>query len=363
MGESGVRPQAGVPLAPYTTLGVGGEARWFLRAGGAGDVAGAHRWSTRRGVPLIVLGAGSNVVVADGVVSGLVVQMAALGLDIAPDGDGCVVEAGAGTPWTDVVDAVVARGLAGVECLAGIPGSVGGTPIQNIGAYGQEVAGVVDRVVTFDRGEGRVVEMPAEACGFGYRTSRFRTGDAGRFIVCAVRYRLRSGPPTLVYPDLVRYLDEAGDAAPTVADVRKAVLTIRRRKGMVLDAADPDTRSVGSFFVNPVVSGDEHARLRAGCGDVPAVSQPDGRVKIPAAWLIEQSGFARGFRAGPVGLSTKHSLAIVTRDGATADAVVGLAVAVKRRVAERFGMWLRPEPVFVGFGEHEGVAYLRRERP
>ena len=363
MAEAGARPEAGVPLAPYTTLGVGGEARWFLRAGSAGDVAAAHRWSAGRGVPLIVLGGGSNVVVADGVVAGLVVQMAAPGLDIAPDGDGCVMEAGAGMPWTAVVDAAVARGLAGVECLAGIPGSVGGTPIQNVGAYGQEVAGVVDRVMTFDRGEGRVVKMSAEACGFGYRTSRFRAGEAGRFVVCGVRYRLRPGPPTVVYPDLVRYLDEAGAAVPTVADVREAVLAIRRRKGMVLDAADPDTRSVGSFFVNPVVAGHEQARLRAAGGDVPALPQPNGRVKIPAGWLIERSGFERGFRAGAVGLSTKHPLAIVTRDGATADAVVALAVHIKRCVAERFGVWLRPEPVFVGFGEHEGVAYLRRPQP
>jgi UDP-N-acetylmuramate dehydrogenase len=347
-------------LAPYTTLKVGGEARWFVRANNVDDVASAHRWCAAQGLPLTVLGAGSNVVVADDVADGLILHMAAQGFHIADKEDQCIAEAAAGIPWTTVVDALVQRGFAGVECLAGIPGSVGGTPIQNIGAYGQEIANVIERVVTFDRSKGRVAELGPEECGFGYRMSRFRSDRTGRFIVCGVSYRLRLGLPTVTYPDVDRELETVGISSPTVADVRRAVLAIRKQKGMVTNPEDPNTRSVGSFFVNPVVTGREHARLQALFGIMPATAQPNGYIKLSAAWLIERSGFERGFRTGSVGLSTKHPLAIVTLDGATACDVVDLAVRIKRRVSKLFDVSLRAEPIFVGFGPNEDVEYLRQ---
>jgi UDP-N-acetylmuramate dehydrogenase len=356
MGE--YTPDEGVPLAALTTLGVGGAARWFTRAADAAALGAAHRWSASRGVPLVVLGGGSNVVVADGVIDAHIVHVAPAGIAVEGIRGAARLRVAAGTSWAEVVDVAVSRGLAGVECLAGIPGSAGGTPIQNVGAYGQEVAAVIETVTALDRREGRTVALPAEACGFGYRTSRFRGADAGRFLISEVCYRLRPGPATITYPDLVRHLAEARVVAPDLPSVRDAVLAVRRRKGMVLDAGDPDTRSVGSFFVNPVVPARDYTRLRAAHGEVPGYPQGD-EVKVPAAWLIERAGFPRGHTVGEVGVSTKHPLAIVARPGARADNVVSLAVAIKRCVAERFGVALAAEPVFVGFGGDPGVAYLR----
>jgi UDP-N-acetylmuramate dehydrogenase len=351
-------PERDVPLAPLTTLGVGGTARWFTRADDAAALEAAHRWSASHGVPVFAIGGGSNVEVADGVVDAHVVHVAGFGIAVQADGGTSRLRVAAGTPWTEVVQAAVGLDLAGVECLAGIPGSAGGTPIQNVGAYGQDVAAAIEAVVAFDRREGRTVALPASECGFGYRTSRVRGADQGRFLISEVSYRLRPGPATITYPDLVRYLADIGSAAPDLRAVRDAVLAVRRRKGMVLDGADPDTRSVGSFFVNPIVSEREYARLRAAHGEVPGHRQ-DGGIKVPAAWLVERSGFARGHRDGDVGLSAKHPLAVVARPGARAGEVVALAAAIKRGVAARCGVMLRAEPVFLGFGDDAEVAYLR----
>lgn len=346
-------------MAPMTTLGVGGQARWFTRAATSEDVAAAERWCGDQGVPLFVLGGGSNVVVADEGVDGLVLQVAIRGVDVRPHGGQATLRLGAGERWDDAVAAAVAQGLAGLECLSGIPGSAGGTPVQNVGAYGQEVARTIAEVTVFDRQSGEIVTLSGGDCGFAYRTSRFKREDAGRFIVCEVLFELSPGPPTLTYPDVVSHLERGGVVAPTLADVRDAVLSIRRRKGMVIDHSDPDTRSVGSFFTNPVVDADRHARLvSTAAGPVPGFVVAGGRVKIPAAWLIEQSGFARGHQAGAVGLSSKHPLAIVTRGGATARDVLALAGRIQRQVADRFGIWLRPEPAFVGFGDDPDVACL-----
>jgi UDP-N-acetylmuramate dehydrogenase len=348
-------PAAAVPLAPLTTIGVGGQARWFARARSAADVAAAHEWADARGVPLFVLGGGSNLVVADEGFDGLVLQIALNGVHASTQGEDTIVRAGAGEPWDALVAFTVERGLAGVECLSGIPGTVGGTPIQNVGAYGQEVATVIDSVSAFDRKERRTVALTGPECGFAYRMSRFKDRDAGRFVVCDVTFRLRPGSPTLVYADVVDYVSRQGSASPDVRGVRAAVLSIRARKGMVIDAADRDTRSVGSFFMNPVVDRAVFERI----APAPHYLMENDTVKIPAAWLIERSGFGRGHVDGAVGLSTKHPLAIINRGGATARDVVRLARNIKRAVFDRFGIALRPEPVFVGFGADADVSYLR----
>ncbi|HZI79310.1 MAG TPA: UDP-N-acetylmuramate dehydrogenase [Vicinamibacterales bacterium] len=354
--------QQGVPLAPRCSLRVGGLARWFTAASSSADVAAAHAWSRSRGVPMIVLGGGTNVVVADAGLDALVVAVAPRGLAIDDEGDTLVVTAAAGEPWDAVVESAVARGGAGLECLSGIPGLTGGTPIQNVGAYGQDVAGVIERVTVFDTVEGAVARLPASECGFAYRTSRFKAHDAGRFVVCDVTFRLHKGAPTTAYAEVAASLARQRVAHPSVADVRATVIDIRRRKAMVIDETDPDTRSVGSFFTNPVVAPEDAERVAAHAGvPAPVFAQPGGRVKIPAAWLIERAGFARGARDGAVGLSSRHTLAIVTREGATAADVIRFAGRVARRVEDIFGVRLRPEPVFLGFGGGEAppdVAYL-----
>ncbi|MBI2189290.1 MAG: UDP-N-acetylmuramate dehydrogenase [Acidobacteria bacterium] len=354
-----IQPQAGVPLAPLTTLGVGGPARWFVRATTADAVAAADRWARDESLPMFVLGGGSNLVIADAGFDGLVVQIAIGGIEIGQQGAETVFHVGAGELWDDVVAAAVARGLAGLECLSGIPGSVGGTPVQNVGAYGQEVSDTIREVTVFDRAAVRVTTLSGDECGFAYRTSRFKGNDAGRFVICDVRFALRSGPPTVTYPDLVAMFAGRSPGSVTLHEVREAVLAIRRRKGMVVDESDPDTRSVGSFFMNPIVTAEVHARLAAAAGSAaPGFPTGDGRVKIPAAWLIERAGFARGHRRGRAGVSSKHPLALVNLGGATSRDVLALAVEIKRRVSDRFGMALRPEPAFVGFDHDPDVAYL-----
>lgn len=360
--DRSIRPQASVPLAPLTTLGIGGAARWFVRATDVEDVAAVHKWCSEKHMPLFVLGGGSNLVIADEGIEGLVVQIAIRGIDVDMRGAEAVMRVGAGEPWDDVVATAVSRRLAGLECLSGIPGSVGGTPVQNVGAYGQDVAGSIEAVTVFDTRSAGVTTLTAAECGFGYRTSRFKREDAGRFIVCDVRFALRPGPPTVTYPDVITYLEQSAVVSPTLDEVRRAVLSIRRRKGMVIDESDPDTRSVGSFFMNPVVADTVHARLVSSSGGpVPGFPAPGGQVKIPAAWLIERSGFPRGYESGRVGLSSKHPLAIINRGDATARNVLELARRIKRQVAESFGIWLRPEPAFLGFADDVDVAYLKKE--
>jgi UDP-N-acetylmuramate dehydrogenase len=273
-----------VALAPFTTLGVGGEARWFATATSADDVSAADRWCREHGVALFVLGGGSNLVISDRGVDGLVLQIDIRGVEAAMQDSATMLRAGAGEPWDKVVQEAVSRGLAGLECLSGIPGSVGGTPVQNVGAYGQEVGDTIADVTVFDRGAGQVTTLKGAECGFQYRMSRFKHEDGGRFVVCDVAFRLAAGPATVAYPDVIAELEHRQIASPTVADVRAVVISIRRSKGMVSDASDPDTRSVGSFFMNPVVSPRVHARLERSIGaPVPAFRLADGTVKVPAA--------------------------------------------------------------------------------
>jgi UDP-N-acetylmuramate dehydrogenase len=332
-------------------MGVGGPARFFLEARREDEVLEAFEWARRRGVPLRVLGGGSNVVVADEGVDALVVRIALRGLSTRTDGSAVEVCASAGEPWDDVVRRAVERGWAGVECLSGIPGLVGATPIQNVGAYGQEVSDTITGVRVLDRLDGRVLTLPAAECAFAYRDSMFKSRAPERYVVLAVTYRLVSGGAArLGYPDLRRHLDARGIGSPSLADVRESVIAVRRGKSMVLDPADPNRRSCGSFFLNPVVSPGALPAIEARVGDpaMPRWVERDGRVKLSAAWLIERAGFTRGQRDGPVGLSTRHSLAIVCHPGARASDVIAFAARIRARVEERFGVRLVPEPALWG---------------
>ena len=339
-----------VPLGPLTTLGVGGAARWFVEAADEATVRAAQAWARERSMALRVLGDGSNLVVADADVDALIIRIALRGLTHRERGGAVELTAAAGEPWDGVVAESVERGWAGLECLSGIPGLVGATPIQNVGAYGQEVSDTVVTVRALDTTTGEIAGIAAADCGFAYRDSTFKRQTPGRFVVLAVTYRLRpGGAPTLTYGDVQHQL--AGRGAPTLAGTRAAVLAIRRAKSMVLDdPGDPNRRSCGSFFLNPIVDAAHADTVVARSGDpaMPRWPQPDGRVKLSAAWLIERAGFARGERAGAVGLSTRHTLAIVAHDGARTADVLAFARRVQDRVEERFGVRLSPEPVFWG---------------
>ena len=354
--DASIQLHADVPLAALSTLGIGGTARWYVRARTVEQVQAAHRWADETGHPLFILGGGSNIVVGDAGFDGLVLHVAIDGADVRAAGDEALIDVGAGESWDALVERLVSAEYAGMECLSGIPGLIGGTPIQNVGAYGQEVADTIVSVTVVDRRSNEVMTIPAADCGFNYRQSRFKQQDAGRFTVCRVSFRLRRGAPTVTYPDVVAWVEQHRLRHPEVRDIRRAVLEIRRRKGMVLNAADRDTRSVGSFFVNPVVPAEKQAEL---CS--PAFPMRDGRVKIPAAWLIERAGFTKGFAAGAAGLSSKHPLAIVNRGGASAGDILDLACRIKRAVLDRFGVALRPEPIFVGLDNDARVRFLQRE--
>ena len=341
-----------VPLAPFCTLGVGGPARFFVEAPDEAAVVAALDWAARHDVPARVLGGGSNLVVADAGVDGLVVKLELRGL-ATREADGSVeLTAAAGEPWDPLVGHAVGRGWAGLECLSGIPGLVGATPIQNVGAYGQEVSDTVTAVRALDRAAGPVVTLSPGACGFAYRNSAFRSRAPDRYVVLAVTYRLvPGGAPAVRYAELQQHLAARGIASPSLADVRQSVLAIRRGKSMVLEDGDPNRRSCGSFFVNPIVTGAECARVEARAGDpaMPRWPQPGGHVKLSAAWLIERAGLRRGERDDAVGLSTRHTLAVVAHEGARARDVVAFAWGIRARVEARFGVRLVPEPVFWGF--------------
>lgn len=355
--------QADVRLDGWSTMGVGGPARWFVQARDESAVLSALDWAAERGVPLHVLGGGSNIVVSDRGFDGLVVQIDVRGIAQRAEGRGMRFSAGAGEPWDPFVAATVSRACAGLECLSGIPGLVGGTPVQNVGAYGQDVSQTITRVRVIDRQARRACDLAPAACGFGYRTSRFKHRDAGRFIVTEVEFELaRGAAPTLAYADVIAYFERTGNAKPTLDDTRRAVLDIRRRKGMVIEGEAP-LRSVGSFFVNPVMSRPCYEAL-ASLGDlrdggVPHYALDDGSIKVPAAWLIEQAGFRKGYERGPVGISPFQAQAIVNRGGARAADVVNLAADVKRAVWDRFQVAIVPEPVFVGFAPSPELDWLQ----
>jgi UDP-N-acetylmuramate dehydrogenase len=350
-----IEAQTDVPLSEWCTLGVGGPARWFIRARSEDELIDSLAWGDARRAPVLVLGGGSNVVIADEGFPGLVVQVAIAGVDTFDERTQVLFRAGAGESWDPFVARTVADNCAGLECLSGIPGLVGGTPVQNVGAYGQDVSGTIRSVRVLDRHTRRVEVLSNQECGFGYRTSRFKHADATRFIVTEVDFALRrDAPPTITYTDVVTFFAQRGGESPTLDEVRNAIIEIRSRKGMVIRDGNPANRSCGSFFVNPVVT---RARWAA-IGDAPHYAVNDSHVKIPAAWLIEQAGFPRGYVDGPVGISPFQAQGLINRGGATASDVVGLALAIKRAVRNRFGIALVPEPVFVGFRDDPGVRWL-----
>jgi len=338
-----------VALAPLTTLRLGGPAARLVTAYDEAEVVEAVLASAR--VPLLVLGGGSNLVVADAGFDGTVVRVASRGLSGRRDGDDVLLTAQAGEDWDGLVAHAVGEGLAGLEAMSGIPGLVGATPVQCVGAYGTDVARVVERVRVLDRTSRRVVELSAKQCAFGYRTSRFKV-DVDRWVVQAVTFRLAPGPLSspVRYSELAATLKVPVDGQAPTAEVRDAVLALRRGKGMVLDDRDPDSRSAGSFFTNPVVDDAALAALSARVGDSRVPGHPDGpgRTKLSAAWLIERAGFVKGYGSGAVGLSGKHVLALVNRGGGTTSELLELAREVRDAVSEKLGVDLVPEPVIVG---------------
>lgn len=352
-----------ISLAPFTTFGIGGSARWFVEATSEEQVAEATAWARENGAALFVLGGGSNLVVSDAGFDGLVIRMAIHGvevLDVPPQrGEHAqrIYQAAAGEEWERCVWLALQDDCAGVECLAGIPGSVGGTPVQNVGAYGQEVASVIERVRVFDLEDRDFAELTAAECDFSYRRSRFNCADRGRFIVTRVDYRLTpGGAPTLSYADVRREVESSlsTGSQPTLAEVADTVRRIRRSKGMLIVKGDPDCRSAGSFFKNPVVSEEVYREIAARGTTPPRFAAgmglgSEGKVKIPAAWLIEQAGFPKGYTLGEAAISSRHTLALINRGKASAAEVLALARQISEAVEARFGICLEREPVLVGF--------------
>jgi UDP-N-acetylmuramate dehydrogenase len=408
-----MRIEENKPLAPFTTFGIGGPARWFVEAGSEDEIVEAIGWARERGVALFVLGGGSNLLVSDTGFDGLVLRIGLRGTEVSPatnapanedsrrgglpsgakahddEGHGTyglkpvpftpqplsstsvpaaftrgdvhqmVYRVAAGEDWDGFVERTVRDSCAGIECLAGIPGTVGGTPVQNVGAYGQEVSSTIGMVRAFDLREGVFHEFTNAECEFAYRRSRFNTSDRGRYIVTRVDYYLRpGGAPTLHYTDLQRAVLENRPAGgePSLVEVAAVVRRVRQTKGMLLVEGDPDCRSAGSFFKNPVVSDEQAAQIAAVVDkEPPRFPAGAGKVKLPAAWLIEQAGFIRGYARGRAAISSRHTLALINlgetggRGGASAAEVLALADQIKAAVEARFGIQLEMEPVLVGF--------------
>lgn len=345
-----------IPLAPLTTFKIGGPSRYFVEGRTIGEVQEAVVFAGSHDLPLFILGGGSNLIVADAGWPGLTLKVAIQGIEQCSghDENGRILfEAGAGESWDRFVSHAVMARCAGVECLSGIPGSVGGTPVQNVGAYGQEVSDTIAVVQVLDVRDNQVRDLSPEACDFAYRASIFNTSERGRYIVLRVSYALTpGGAPRITYADLKQHF--AGrESAPNLAETREAVRHIRAIKGMLIVPGDVDAQSAGSFFKNPILSAQQHEELkqRAAARRLTFPSYPalEQRHKISAAWLVEHSGFSKGFGFWNVGISSKHALAIVNRGGATASDVLALKEQIQHRVEEIWDIRLEPEPVMVGF--------------
>jgi UDP-N-acetylmuramate dehydrogenase len=345
-----------ISLAQLTTFKIGGPARYLVEAADVGEVQEAVTLARSRDLPLFVIGGGSNLLIADSGWPGLVLRIAISGVEQQPghNEEGKVIfDVGAGESWDRFVSRAVVARCAGIECLSGIPGSVGGTPVQNVGAYGQEVSNMIVSVQVFDSHDDQIRELGREACQFGYRSSIFNTSERGRFIVLRVKFALTpEGKPHIEYADLKRHF--AGrETMPDLAETREAVRHIRALKGMLIVPGDPDCLSAGSFFKNPILREAQHEELKRRAAarglSVPSYPALETHKKVSAAWLVEHSGFAKGYGEGRTGISNKHALAIVNRGGATAAEVVTLKDAIQHRVEEIWGVRLEPEPVMVGF--------------
>ena len=341
--------QENIPLAPLTTLKVGGAARYFVEAVSEDKVREAVALAKRNQWSLFILGGGSNLVVADSGWPGLVMRIAIGGIK---NGGGCF-EVGAGVDWDELIGRAVAEDYAGIECMSGIPGSVGATPVQNVGAYGQEVSGAIESVRALDLSADRVVTLSNQECGFAYRGSIFNTVARGRYIILQVTFRLSAGgAPSLKYTDLQEYF-ATWKGQPSLAEVREAVREIRRSKGMLIVSGDEDSLSAGSFFKNPVVSESRFKEL-VGSAEarglrVPSYPALSAQHKISAAWLVEHSGFSKGYELGRARISNKHALALVNSGRASAADIVRLKDEIQSKVEQQWRILLEPEPVFVGF--------------
>lgn len=337
------------PLAQLTTIRLGGLARFFVEVKSVEEMRQALEFAKEQSVPTHILGGGSNTIFADEGYEGLVVHIGLKGIEITEEGELVLVQAQAGEEWDKVVERVVASGGAGMECLSGIPGTVGATPIQNVGAYGQDVSMVIGEVQALNVETLEIESFSNQQCEFAYRTSRFKERDANKYVITQVMFRCRKeGKPMVVYPQLVAALS----GAATLVEVRRAVLGLRRGKSMVVREDDPNSRSCGSFFTNVVLSQsqadevEERWRVEGGTGEMVMFSLSDGRVKVPAAWLIEQSGFKKGERRGGVGISENHFLALINYTGTTQE-LLDLADEISRAVFKKFGIQLEREPVLI----------------
>jgi UDP-N-acetylmuramate dehydrogenase len=345
-------PAQARPLAPLTSLGLGGAAKYFVEVDSRPLLLEALRWAARGRQQVGVLGGGSNLVVGDAGFDGLVVRIALRGIELVPAASHVLLTAQAGVPWEEVVQTALAEGLGGLECLTGIPGSTGATPIQNVGAYGQEVSDTIDAVEVLDRSNLETIWFDNDTCGFGYRSSRFKQ-DPERYVVLAVRYRLTPGAaPCLRYGELARALGSR--AEPSLQEVATAVRSLRASKGMLLEGAGENRRSAGSFFTNPIVTTVQADALRelalsrglvSNLDQMPCFEAGPGRKKLSAAWLIEHAGIKKGTRRGQVGVSSQHALALVHHGGGTTAELLALASEVEAGVQAAFGIALTREPV------------------
>jgi UDP-N-acetylmuramate dehydrogenase len=342
-----------VPLAPFTTLSVGGPARYFAQAHTEPDIREALRFAELEGLSVFVLGGGSNLLVSDQGFEGLVLKVNLRGIEKAENGAQATFRVAAGEDWDSFVALTVDDECAGIECLSGIPGTAGATPVQNVGAYGQEVSETIREVLALDRQSKELRVFTHEDCRFGYRASIFNTHERANYIILSVTFVLRSGgKPSLRYHDLQKAFDRT-TSTPSLTQVREAVIAIRHSKAMLLVAGDKDAHTAGSFFKNPVISDSKFEelsdRVKSLGVTLPSYPAADAQRKLPAAWLVEHAGFHKGYFRGAVGISTKHALAIVNRGGATAAEIVAFQDEIQRRVRDEFGIELVPEPVFLGF--------------
>jgi len=350
--------QENITLSDYTTIRLGGTAKYFCSCASEAELSEALEHARSNALRVHILGGGSNTIFSDNGFDGLIIKVDVKGISIEHENENVNVSVQGGEDWDSFVAYCVEHGYAGIECLSGIPGSVGATPIQNVGAYGQEVKDSIVRLRLLDRSTLRKIELSNAECGFSYRNSRFKQRDAGKYIVTETTFRLKkNGRPALQYPELKKALEAAapvsslGEGRESLSLVRNVVISLRRKKSMVIDPADPNTRSVGSFFMNPVVTRSEFERISDrwkadGDGTVIPSFDAGEKLKVPAAWLIERSGFSKGMTKNGVGISDHHSLALVNRGG-TAAALMALAEEIRIRVERRFSLRLEMEPVIV----------------